>query len=127
MTREELLADPSNGAGADLCGADLCGANLRGAYLRGAYLRDANLRDANLYGATFSPGVHVWQFGPGGSRKDYLVVMQGPGLDDVRTGCFHGPLAEFAAAVEKTHGGNRHGRWYRGIIALVRAETEGEE
>jgi hypothetical protein len=111
MTREELLADPSKGAGANLSGANLYGADLSG---------------ANLSGANFSPGVHVWQFGPGGSRDDYLVVMQGPGLDDIRTGCFHGSLAEFAAAVEETHGDNRHGRWYRGIIALVRAMEESE-
>jgi len=106
MTREELMANLSRGSEADL----------RGAYLNGADLR----------GAKFSPGVHAWQFGPGGSRNDYLVIMQGPALDDVRTGCFHGTLAEFEGAVEQTHGNNQHGRWYRGIIALVRAmESDG--
>ena len=135
MTREELLADPSKGAGANLSGANLSGADLyeanlyeadlSRANLYEAYLSEANLWGANLTGAVFSSGVRVWQFGPGGSRRDYLVVMQGPDLlDDVRTGCFHGTLAEFAAAVEETHGDNRHGRWYRGLIALVRAEME---
>mgnify|MGYP001575590050 CR=1 FL=1 len=105
--------------GADLGGANLWGADLGGADLGGANLRGANLRGANLGGANLG-GSRILQIGPIGSRKDYLVVKSGPGLDEVMTGCFTGTLAEFEAKVEKTHGDNKHARDYRAIIALFR-------
>ena len=45
------LANPNQGARADLRGADLQGADLQGADLRDANLRGANLRCADLRGA----------------------------------------------------------------------------
>ena len=109
---------------ADLARADLVGANLARANLRDANLRDANLARANLAGANLARAdlgdLQIWQFGPLGSRKSYLMVKIGPNLDEAMTGCFRGTLAEFEAEVEKTHGENRHGRQYRSVIALVR-------
>ena len=89
-------------------------------YLRGADLGGANLRGANLRGADLGEN-RVFQVGPGGSRGDYTVIKSGPNLDEVWCGCFRGTLAEFEAKVEKTHGDNEHGRYYRALIALFRA------
>lgn len=89
------------------------------ANLSGANLSRANLSRANLSGADLS-GVRIWQFGPAGSRGGWLVIKWGPGFDEVMTGCFRGTLAEFESAVQTTHGGNKWGVQYRGIIALVR-------
>ena len=73
-------------------------ANLSGANLSGADLRSANLGALN-----------VAQIGPIGSRRDYVVAMWGPDVDQVRTGCFNGTLSEFEAAVASTHGNDVHG------------------
>jgi pentapeptide repeat protein len=82
-------------------------------------LRSADLRSADLYGADLGGadlGAHViLQIGPVGSRRDYLTYCDG----EVRTGCFAGTLAEFAAAVEQTHGGNEHGVAYHAAIAML--------
>ena len=99
---------------ADLDGAILAGANLAGANLAGANLAGADLTDADLPTRT-----HIWQFGPCGSRRSYLVVMVGPGLDEVSTGCFRGTLAKFEAAVRETHGDNKYGKEYQSIIACI--------
>ena len=104
---------------ANLRNADLGGANLGGADLDNANLRNANLGGANLGGAALGETC-IWQFGPLGSRRAYLTVKQGPGLDEFHTGCFSGTMSEFEAAVQQTHGDNQFGRQYRGIIALVK-------
>jgi len=36
----------------------------------------------------------------------------------INRGCFRGSVDEFLVAVEKKHGDNRHGRFYRGVIDL---------
>ena len=100
---------------ANLGGADLGDANLSGADLGGADLRGANLRGADL------GDVRVWQIGPAGSRRDYLVIKQGPGLDEVHAGCFYGTLTEFEEAVRKQHGDNAYGREYMAVITMVRS------
>ena len=105
--------------GANLFGADLFGANLGGAKLGGADLRYANLRAAHL------GDNRILQVGPVGSRRAQVVLMAGPELDDVRTGCFHGTLSEFETEVQKTHGDNKYGWEYRAIIALFRGPLTG--
>lgn len=47
----------------------------------------------------------------------------------IKCGCFHGDLKEFAEAVERTHGDNKYGKQYRREIEKVKAlfELEGEE
>ena len=105
--------------GTDLGGANLDNANLRNADLDNANLRNADLGGANLGGADLGETC-IWQFGPLGSRRAYLTVKQGPGLDEFHTGCFSGTMSEFEAAVQQTHGDNQFGRQYRGIIALVK-------
>lgn len=40
----------------------------------------------------------------------------------VGTGCFWGTIDEFAAAVEKTHGDNEHGKAYK--LAMELAELK---
>ena len=106
--------------GANLYGANLYGANLAGANLAGADLAGAKLAGADLAGAKLG-NHHVWQFGPIGSRKAYLVVKHSPNLDEVTTGCFRGTLAQFVAAVESTHAGNRYGQEYQAVIACIQA------
>ena len=120
--------------GADLRGADLRGANLRDADLRGANLRGADLLDADLYGADLR-GAHLGdadlgehgkisdhiQIGPIGSRRDTVTFLKTDKTVRVLAGCFTGSLDEFTAAVEKTHGDNKHGRDYRAALALVKS------
>jgi hypothetical protein len=136
--------------GANLCGADLRGANLYGADLRGADLRGANLskadlRGANLYGADLRGadlcGANlcgaklqtktgdplelagrrpVLTIGPIGSRDGILLAFNTDQGIYVHCGCFWDTLDAFAAAVEKTHGDNQHGRDYRNVIMLLR-------
>ena len=117
--------------GANLIRANLSGANLSGANLGGADLSKADLSKADLSGADLRNAnlgdLHIWQFGPVGSRAAYLTVKHCPHLDEVMTGCFVGTLAKFEAAVQKTHGDSRFGRQYRGIIALVKQWVEDEE
>ena len=111
----------ANLRGADLRGAVLRGANLRGADLRGADLRWADLRGADLRGADLGE-TKIIQLGPMGSRRDYLVVKRfEDGSTEAMTGCFHGSLEEFAAAVEETH--KDHAQFlieYRAAIQLCR-------
>ena len=117
LSRANLIrADLS---GADLSGANLSRANLYEANLNGADLSKADLSGANLGGANLGQ-MHIWQFGPTGSRRAYLTVKHGPDLDEFMTGCFRGTMAEFEVAVQTTHGDNQFGRQYNGIIALVK-------
>lgn len=45
----------------------------------------------------------------------------------IRCGCFHGNLKEFAEAVEKTHGDNKYGEQYRKEIEKVKMLFELED
>ena len=90
-------------------------ADLRDAYLSRAYLYRADLSRADLYGAK-----GIIAIGPTGSRGDTLYAVAWPDALMVKTGCFWGTLAEFAAAVTKTHGDNPHGQMYRAIIAMLK-------
>ena len=130
---------------ADLGGANLWNASLRGANLWNASLRGANLGRANLVGANLGRanlvGANlgladlggadlggakgIWQCGPGGSRGDMLYFVQHDNGLMVKCGCFWGTLAEFEAAIEKTHGDNQHGRYYRAAIQMAKAWSEG--
>ena len=102
--------------GADLSRADLREAGLHGAFLNGADLHGADLHGADLHGAFLIAAdlrgadwgeTKIIQLGPLGSRKDYLVVKRfKDGSTEAKTGCFHGSLEEFAAAVEQTHKDN---------------------
>jgi hypothetical protein len=136
-----LTVDSANLCGANLRGANLCGANLRGANLYGADLRDANLRDANLYGAnlygakryiddeatTLRGPRPILQIGPLGTRNDYMVALITTAGLRIECGCFRGTLAEFKAAVEKTHVGNpRHRDEYLAAARMIRAWAKAE-
>lgn len=100
-------------------GANLSRADLRGANLRGADLRGANLDGADLGGAKILPGNSFFQLGPLGSRQDFLLFFLTDQGVMVRAGCFRGSMADFARAVEKTHGGNEYGKQYRAAIAFI--------
>ena len=109
------------GKRANLREADLSRAYLREADLHGAYLHGSNLLGADLSGAVLGE-TKIIQLGPLGSRKDYLVVKRfKDGSTEAMTGCFHGSLEEFAAAVEETH--KDHAQFlieYRAAIQLCR-------
>jgi hypothetical protein len=127
---------------ADLRGADLFRAGLFDTKLSGAKLSDANLSGtnlcrANLSGANLSDAKFctkdgklctlrdVWQAGPLGSRRATLTVFATDRGLMVETGCFrHAPVDDFLAAVEETHGDNRHGRAYRAAIECARVALE---
>lgn len=61
----------------------------------------------------------VLEVGPIGSRDDALTVIWQPSGLLVTTGCFHGTLDEFAAAVTATHGDDEYTREYRLAIAFA--------
>ena len=111
----------ANLSSANLILANLSSANLHSANLHSADLSSANLRSANLSSA------NLLMLGPIGSRAGTLYATWHKDDIHVRAGCFAGTLAEFAAAVEKTHGDNEHGRAYRAAIALIKARAGLEE
>lgn len=66
--------------------------------------------------------------GPIGSRVDTTTFYRvKSGVINVVCGCFSGSIDDFAAAVEKTHGNDRHGRDYRLAIELAKSRILGEE
>ena len=122
LSRANLSGADLSGAnlsGANLSRANLSGADLYGAYLSGAYLSRAYLSGAKLSGADLYGAKGIIAIGPTGSRGDMLYAVAWPDALMVKTGCFWGTLAEFAAAVKKTHGDNPHGQMYRAIIAML--------
>ena len=115
---------------ADLMGADLMGAVLTGAVLRRADLTGAVLRRADLTGAVLMGdtkligGRPVLQIGPIGSRSDYLMAfITNKGLY-LQTGCFLGDLAQFRAALAKTHNSDLHATEYSAALQLVFSHVE---
>ncbi len=102
---------------ADLTEANLTEANLTEADLSRANLTEADLSRANLYRADLS--YYILQIGPIGSRNDYLIYKTG--IDEIKTGCFTGTLAEFEAAVEETHGDTKYGQQYRKAVEFLKA------
>jgi hypothetical protein len=116
----------------DLLGADLTNANMCRANFSRANLSRANLSRAWLAGAKFcledgKPYIlrDVWQAGPLGSRRDALTVFATDRGLMAQTGCFGpAPVEDFLAAVEETHGDNKHGRAYRAAIECARAAME---
>ena len=128
---ENAVAAGANLAGAYLAGAYLAGANLDRAnldraYLAGANLVGANLAGANLVGAYLDKDKYgtieaIFQLGPMGSRNAMLVLFRCTKTTVVRAGCFTGTVAEFVAAVKKTHGKSRHAKDYAAALAFVEA------
>ena len=107
-------------SGADLSGADLSGAHLSGAHLTGADLSGADLRGANLSRANLRGAKDILSIGPGGSRSGMLHAVRHKDCVMIYTGCFGNSLEVFAVAVEKTHGDNEHGRYYRAVIEMIK-------
>jgi uncharacterized protein YjbI with pentapeptide repeats len=115
-------------SGAYLSGAYLSRANLSGANLSGAYLSGANLSGANLSGAWIKVGSQekeigaIWQCGPGGSRRDFLVFIKTTdGGLYLSTGCQHNvEVGGFLKMVKNTHDGNKHAKYYKTIIATAK-------
>lgn len=56
--------------------------------------------------------------GPIGSRNAFTTLNKITGT--VCTGCFYGTIDEFEAAVEKTHGGDKHGVAYKELISYFK-------
>jgi hypothetical protein len=126
--------------GANLRGANLYGADLRGANLYRANLTEADLTEANLYranlteanlykadltGADLTEAKGIFIIGPSGSRGDFLYAVINDSCVMIKAGCFWGTLDEFSAAVDKTHGDNKHGCIYRAATEMIKVwETE---
>lgn len=102
--------------GADLGGANLYGADLRYADLGGADLGGADLRD----GIKLRKGNSIFRVSDIGSRMGTTFVYDTDKGIYVQCGCFFGTLGEFAQAVEKTHGDNKHGKAYKAMIELIK-------
>ena len=104
--RTKRAVENAVAAGANLAGAYLAGANHDGAYL-----------DKDKYGTIEA----IFQLGPMGSRNAMLVLFRCTKTTVVRAGCFTGTVAEFVAAVKKTHGKSRHAKDYAAALAFVEA------
>ena len=131
---EKATTEKANLQGADLQGADLYGANLYGAYLRRANLQRANLRGADLSGVNLQGadlGEHgkligerpLFQFGPIGSRADYVLSFITDKGIVIKTGCFTGTIDEFRAAVQEMHGDSDHAKEYDMAILMIKAHA----
>ena len=118
---ENAVAAVANLAVANLDGANLARANLAGAYLAGANLAGANLAGAYLDKDKYGTIEAIFQLGPMGSRNAMLVLFRCTKTTVVRAGCFTGTVAEFVAAVKKTHGKSRHAKDYAAALAFVEA------
>lgn len=116
------------GARADLRGANLSEADLRGANLSGANLRWADLSWANLSGATIHEGYtikgKVHQLTNVGSEGGTLIIADCEEGWYFNRGCFRGGKDEFLEAVEKTHGDNKHGRFYKKIVEIYTGDND---
>ena len=138
LTGAVLMGADLTGAaltGADLTGAVLRRADLTGAVLTYAVLRRADLTDAVLRRADLTyadlmgdtkliGGRPVLQIGPIGSRSDYLMAfITNKGLY-LQTGCFLGDLAQFRAALAKTHNSDLHATEYSAALQLVFSHVE---
>jgi hypothetical protein len=114
---------------ADLSGADLSGANLSGANLSGAYLSGADLSRADLSGADLSradlsgkPIIRILQCAGIGSKQRCTVAIVSADSIDIRCGCFHGSLPEFAAKIESSHANNpQYLAEYRAAVAWIQS------
>jgi uncharacterized protein YjbI with pentapeptide repeats len=117
--KSEPGGERANLSGVDLRGADLSGANLSGAHLSGADLSGANLSGANLSGADAGENRFVSMSGIGSSRR---MTTYWVNADKIWSGCFTGTMAEFEAAIEKTHKDNAdHLAHYRAAVAFFKA------
>jgi hypothetical protein len=97
-------------------------AYLDGAYLARAYLAGANLDGANLAKEKYGTIEAVLQLGPLGSRNAMLILFRCTKATVVQAGRFTGTVAEFKAAVKKTHGSkSKHARDYAAALAFVAA------
>ena len=128
---------------ADLTGADLRGAYLSGAYLTGAYLSRADLSRADLTGADLSGAdlreadltgakIHrnytikgkLYQLTNVGSENGNLFIADCEEGWYFNRGCFRGGKDEFLEAVKKTHGKNKHAKFYKKIVKLYTEVSE---
>lgn len=115
--------------GANLDGANLAGANLDGAYLTRANLDGANLDGANLDGANLGDKVlvgdsPVFQVGPIGSRRAYLVSYLTNSGIRIKAGCFNGSIDDFVEAVSAEHDDSIHAREYLAAVELIKVHAE---
>lgn len=125
----------ANMAGANFYGADLSLTALHEAYITGATLAGAKLDRVNISGAkidmragaiaTVGPGNAIWQFGPIGSRNDFLVAINTDLGLLLSIGCQHHlTVDEFLNEVDKTHGSSHHAKAYRAAVQLMVAMAE---
>ena len=89
------------------------------ANLSGVDLRGADLSGANLSGADAGENRFVSMSGIGSSRR---MTTYWVNADKIWSGCFTGTMAEFEAAIEKTHKDNAdHLAHYRAAVAFFKA------
>jgi len=129
--------------GAYLSRAYLSGADLRKAYLSGAYLSRADLSRADLTGADLSGAdlreadltgakIHrnytikgkLYQLTNVGSENGNLFIADCEEGWYFNRGCFRGGKDEFLEAVKKTHGKNKHAKFYKKIVKLYTEVSE---
>lgn len=106
--------------GARLSGASLIGALLSGARLSGADLSGADLTEANLRGGRLVERSPIMQFGPIGSRGDFLVAYRTDAGMLFDAGCQRQVSRQaFEQRIAETHGDNEHARAYRAALAML--------
>ena len=84
-----------------------------------ARLYGASLEGAIFYdGFTGTKGTEVRHLSNVGSEKGILVIVNCLEGHFINRGCFRGSVSEFLDAVDKKHGKNEHGKFYRGVMKL---------
>jgi hypothetical protein len=127
LDKHKLWLDCKDGGErANLDGANLVGANLAYVDLAGANLVGANLDGANLAGAkihiNYTIKGELHQLANVGSESGTLIIADCEEGWYFNRGCFKGGKDEFLKAVEKTHGDNKYGKFYKKIVEVYTEE-----
>jgi hypothetical protein len=109
--------------GAYLSRADLSGADLTGADLSGADLREADLTGAKIH-RNYTIKGKLYQLTNVGSENGNLFIADCEEGWYFNRGCFRGGKDEFLEAVKKTHGKNKHAKFYKKIVKLYTEVSE---
>lgn len=75
--------------------------------------------------ANVSKSTHIFFAGPIGSRNAITTFFRNKdNTIRVACGCFQGPIENFIEKVNETHGDSKHGKTYRMLAELAKAQIE---
>jgi len=104
--------------GGEIRGGVIYGGEIHGGVMRGGVIYDGVIYDGVIHGGVIYDDNHIG-FANVGSERGYLLAYIDDNKIMISRGCFHGTIAEFYDAVEKTHSGNEHDEFYRLIRPVI--------